>query len=273
MGEVVSLGISQPGLRFERPSGWLQYEAAGVGDPVVFLHGFGLDAAMWDPQWSTFSAGHRAIRYDLRGYGGSSKPAGPYSHVDDLLALTEFLRVRPAHLVGLSMGGRYALRVAVQNPEAVRSLTLAGTALDGHAWSPEWLLHWQQITQAARRGDLFGARQLWLHHPLFEPARGQPAVAAALETMIARYSGWHWREKDPDVTPIPPAAEVLATISVPTLMIMGGLDLPDFRNIAQRIAADIPHVTLRTLLNAGHMANLEAPHEFNQLVLEHLRRN
>ena len=266
-------GKSAPGLRFEQPTGWLQYEVAGDGDPVVFLHGFGLDAAMWDPQWAIFSASYRAIRYDLRGYGASSAPAGPYSHVDDYLALTEFLRARPAHLVGLSMGGRYALRVAVQNPEAVRSLTLADTALDGHTWSPEWLQLWQRITQAARRDDIAGARQLWLKHPLFGPAGHQPAVAAALETMVARYSGWHWREKDPDGTPAPPTAEVLATISVPTLMIVGELDLPDFRNIAQRIAADMPHVTLRTIAKSGHMANLEAPREFNDLVLEHLRRS
>jgi len=66
---------------------------------------------------------------------------------------------------------------------------------------------------------------------------------------------------------------VLARISVPTLMIVGELDLPDFRNIAQRIAAGMPHVTLRTMPNAGHMANLEAAGEFNDLVLEHLRRN
>jgi pimeloyl-ACP methyl ester carboxylesterase len=171
------------------------------------------------------------------------------------------------------MGGRYALRVAVQNPEAVRSLTLADTALDGHAWSPEWLQHWREITQAARRDDIVGARQRWLKHPLFEPAGHRPAVAAALETMVARYSGRHWREKDPDETPAPPTAEVLGTISVPTLMIVGELDLPDFQTIAQRIAAGMPHVTLRTIAKAGHMANLEAPREFNDLVLEHLRRS
>ena len=171
------------------------------------------------------------------------------------------------------MGGRYALRVAVQNPEAVRSLTLADTALDGHAWSLEWLQRWQEISQAARHGDILGARRQWLHHPLFDPARRQPAVATALQTMVARYSGWHWHEKDPDLTPAPPTAEVLASISVPTLMVVGELDLPDFRDIARRIAAGMPHVTLQALPMTGHMANLEAPREFNDLVLEHLRRN
>ncbi|HEY2780972.1 MAG TPA: alpha/beta fold hydrolase [Steroidobacteraceae bacterium] len=258
--------------RFERPGGWLQYEVAGAGDPVVFLHGFGLDAAMWDPQWPVFAAAHRVIRYDLRGYGASSTPQEPYSHVDDFLALSEFLRARPAHLVGLSMGGRFALRIAAQHPQAVRSLTLVDTALDGHSWSKEWLQRWQQITQAARQQDIPAARQYWLEHPLFDPARNQPAVAAPLHEMVARYSGWHWRQQDPDVTPTPPSAQILASIAVPTLMIVGELDLPDFQDIAQRIASGMPQATLRAILAAGHMANMEAPREFNQLVLEHLRR-
>ncbi len=105
--------------RFVCPDGGrLEYAVAGDGEPVVFLHGFGLDSEMWEPQWDAFSERHRVIRYDLRGYGRSSLPNGPYSHVDDLLGLIDFLRARPAHLVGLSMGGRIALRVALQAPEA-----------------------------------------------------------------------------------------------------------------------------------------------------------
>ena len=101
----------------------------------MFIHGFGLDLGMWDPQWLAFARRHRVIRYDLRGYGDSSLPDGPYSHVDDLLALLGFLGANPAHLVGLSLGGRVALRIAAQHPEAVRSLTLADPAMDGHIWS------------------------------------------------------------------------------------------------------------------------------------------
>ncbi len=56
--------------------GWLHYTCAGAGDPVVFIHGFGLDFGMWDPQWRVFAQQHRVIRYDLRGYGGSSLPEG-----------------------------------------------------------------------------------------------------------------------------------------------------------------------------------------------------
>jgi pimeloyl-ACP methyl ester carboxylesterase len=258
---------------FDRGSGSLQYAVAGDGDPVVFIHGFGLDSDMWAPQWPVVAKTHRAIRYDLRGYGRSSLPEGPYSHVDDLLALMDFLRCRPAHLVGLSMGGRYALRIAQAAPNAVRSLTLADTALDGHAWSDEWLRCWRLMSEAAKSGDIAAARQHWLRHTLFSPALEQAAVAAALEVMVARYSGWHWRHRDPDKAPSPSIAEVLSTLSVPTLMIVGERDLPDFQSIAQRVAKAMPQVQLRTIAGAGHMSNMEAPQEFNRLLLEHMARH
>ena len=69
----------------------LDYSVAGNGDPVVLIHGFGLDASMWDPQWPALQREFRAIRYDIRGFGGSAVPTGPYSHSDDLLGLLEFL--------------------------------------------------------------------------------------------------------------------------------------------------------------------------------------
>src|SRR5258708_30615710 len=106
-----------PPHRLDRPDGgWLQYAVLGSGDPVVFIHGFGLDFGMWDPQWPSFSVRYRAIRYDLRGYGGSSLPGGPSSHVDDLLALIAHLDARPAHLVRLSLVGRPCPRNAAQDP-------------------------------------------------------------------------------------------------------------------------------------------------------------
>jgi pimeloyl-ACP methyl ester carboxylesterase len=257
----------------DRGDGTLQYAVAGDGEPVLFIHGFGLDSEMWAPQWPAFATAYRAIRCDLRGYGRSSLPQGSYSHVDDLLALMDFLESRPAHLVGLSMGGRYALRVAQAAPAAVRSLTLADTALDGHAWSEDWLRRWRRMSEAAKAGDFATARQHWLRHPLFDPARGHPKTAAALAAMVERYSGWHWRHRDPDPGPKPPIADVLATISAPTLVIVGERDLADFQTIAARVAREMPNVQLRTLANAGHMSNMEAPEEFNRLVLDHIGQN
>jgi 3-oxoadipate enol-lactonase len=252
--------------------GWLHYATAGAGDSVLFIHGFGLDFDMWDAQWQAFARRHRVIRYDLRGYGSSSLPEGPYSHVDDLLALIDSLGGRPVHLVGLSLGGRVALRVAAQEPKAVRSLTLADPALDGHTWTDDWLQRWRKMSEAAKRGDLNDARKLWREHILFAPANKHPKVADALRLMIDRYTGWHLAYPDPGTAPETPVAQVLSNISIPTLVLVGELDLPDFQTIARRLAQEMPRAELRTLAGSGHMSNMEAPRLFNELVLEFLQR-
>jgi 3-oxoadipate enol-lactonase len=265
---------SSDSLRLERDDGgWLQYATAGEGDPVVFIHGFGLDLNMWDPQWAAFAARYRVIRYDMRGYGGSSVPQGPYSHVDDLLALVDFLGVSPVHLVGLSLGGRVALRIAAQCPEAVRSLTLADPALDGHAWTDDWLQRWRKMTEPAKCGDLSAAKKLWREHVLFAPANAQPQLADSLRVMIDRYSGWHLRYPDPGTAPQTPIAQMLPSISIPTLVMVGERDLPDFQAIARRLGKELPQVELQTIAGSGHMSNMEAPQVFNDLVLGFLQRS
>ena len=250
--------------------GRLRYSVAGAGEPVVLIHGLGLDAAMWDPQWPVLQQHCRVIRYDVRGFGGSTVPEAPYSHSDDLLGLLDFLDARPAHVVGLSMGGRLALRFALDHPHAVKSLTLIDSALEGFSWSDAWTRKMAPILHAAGSGDVLGAKQLWLAHELFVPARRDPRCAAALAAMVERYSAWHWRNIDPLRRPTVSAIKSLGTVAIPTLVIIGALDLPDFKAIADRLAADIPGAVLRTIAGAGHMANMEAPAVVNDLLLEHL---
>ncbi len=251
--------------------GQLHYSTAGMGPPVVLIHGLSLDASMWDPQWPALQREFRAIRYDVRGFGLSTLPEGPYSHSDDLLGLLNFLDARPAHVIGLSMGGQMALRFALEQPLAVKSLTLIDAALEGFCWSDEWVRSMRAIVGAARNGDVRAAKQLWLTHELFVPAQRDPRLAAALAAMVERYSAWHWRNLDPVRRPPSPAIKELAGVSPPTLVLVGELDLPDFKAIAGHLARHIPHAILHSIGGAGHMANMEAPTVVNELVIAHLR--
>ena len=251
--------------------GRLCYSAAGAGEPVVFIHGLGLDAAMWDAQWPVLQQEYRTIRYDVRGFGASTVPDAPYSHADDLLGLLDFLGARPAHVVGLSMGGRVGLRFALDYPHAVRSLTLIDPALEGFPWSDAWTRKMNAIQEAAKSGDLARAKQLWLAHEIFAPARRDARCAAALAAMVGRYSAWHWHNVDPHRKPAMAAIEALGTVAARTLVILGELDLPDFKAVAHRLAAEIPGAVLRTIAGTGHMANMEAPEAVNDLLLAHLR--
>jgi len=237
---------------------------------VVLVHGFGLDRSLWDPQWEALATRYRAIRYDLRGYGESTLPDGPYTHVGDLGALLGALDARPAHLVGLSMGGSVALGLALEAPASVRSLTLVDTVLDGYRMSDAWTQRWRAVVAAARGGDLAAARRLWREHELFATALDRPAPGARVEAMLARYSGWHWSHKDPVGAAARPAIELLPSVIAPTLVVVGERDLPDFQGIARRLATDIPQAALAVIARAGHLPNLEAPDAFNEALLAHL---
>ena len=161
--------------RFLVDDGDLFFESVGEGEAVVFLHGFGLDSRMWDPQFEVLQSTFRAIRYDFRGFGRSSLPPhNRYAHEDDLNALLSDLGSAPAHVVGLSMGGMMALRCAVAYPQSVRSLVLADSALDGHTWSDDWQTRWYGMREAAKTGQIAEAKRRWLEHPLFDSARADP---------------------------------------------------------------------------------------------------
>jgi pimeloyl-ACP methyl ester carboxylesterase len=258
--------------QFQVKDGHLFFESAGAGSAVVLLHGFGLDSRMWAPQFEAFRPAYRVICYDLRGFGRSSLPStADYTHEDDLMGLLGELGAAPAHVVGLSMGGRMALRFAAAYPRFVRSLVLADSALDGHIWSAEWDARWKGLCQAAAAGRLEDAKRQWLEHPLFEPARADASRDSVLAGMIEDYTGWHWHNRDTARTPSPPLAEKLHEIRIPSLVITGSRDLPDFQAIANVLAKGLPAVRRLVIEDAGHMVNLEASEEFNAALLEFWR--
>jgi pimeloyl-ACP methyl ester carboxylesterase len=107
------------------------YEQAGEGKSLVFIHGAFVDSQIWDPQWRHFSSQYRLLRYDLRGHGRTGPSImGLYSmntFVDDLRSLLDSLQISSTMLCGLSWGGSIAQAFAVQNPERVSALVLAGS--------------------------------------------------------------------------------------------------------------------------------------------------
>jgi 3-oxoadipate enol-lactonase len=256
---------------YEINAGRLYCQTDGAGVPVVLLHGFGLDLRMWEEQSQALAEDYFVIRYDIRGYGRSTLPTGePYSHADDLHELLSRLGAVPAHVVGLSNGGRLAIRFALAYPKDIRSLTLVDSALDGHAWSADWLSLWAAIDGKARSGNLAAARRLWLEHPLFAPAREHAQIAAHLSEMVQDYSGWHWVHTDPGVAPGPPAIRRLKELRAPTLIVVGEKDLPDFHQVADTLASGIAGADCVQIPGVGHMANMEAPGDFNRLLADFL---
>jgi len=250
----------------------LHYEISGSGAPVVLIHGLCLDLRMWDEQVPALTERCRVIRYDVRGFGKSDQPGhAAFRHADDLRALLDELGIGAVHVVGLSMGGRIALHHALLYPQQTLSLTMVDSALDGYEWSDEWTASLDAIEERARAEGTAAGNAMWLEHELFTPARSKAQCSAKLAEIVTECSGQNWVDESPAQGIDPPGGRRLAEVSVPTLVVVGEHDLPDFKRIADKLAAEISQAKRVAIADCGDMSNMEQPRAFNALLLEFLQ--
>jgi pimeloyl-ACP methyl ester carboxylesterase len=251
----------------EVPDGVLAGDEAGSGEPVVLIHGFSFDRAMWDPQWPVLAQSFRAIRYDLRGFGSSTPPAAGQGHVGDLLALLDDRGAERAHLVGLSLGANIALAAAALHQDRVASVVLASPGLPGYQWTtprpPD------EAAAVARRDGIEAARRWWLGHEIFRSAERYPAARRRLHEMVGRFPAYQWAG-GPAAEPLPPLAGYLPALPQRVLILNGAHDAGGYREIAAALTAAVPRAERQEFADAGHLLNLEQPERFNHRLLTFL---
>jgi pimeloyl-ACP methyl ester carboxylesterase len=235
---------------------------------VVLVHAGIADARMWDPFARILADERRVVRYDLRGYGRSALPPGPFSHVDDLAAVISATADEPVHLVGASMGGRISLDLALDRPDVVRSLVLLGTVVSGFDPDVAPPPLWAQVVEADRADDLEALAdaetRLWLADP--DGTRLPPALLDLVRDMdrIALRN-----ERSGIAADRPgrePAVDRLDTLNRPALVVDGDLDIEDARLAADLLADRLPHVERVHLPGVAHLPALERPEEVAELV-------
>lgn len=250
----------------------LHYEVAGAGKPLVLIHGNTLDLRMWDDQFEVFAARYQVIRYDMRGYGQSALPTTePYAPADDLMALLQHLGLTHAHIVGLSRGGVVAIDFALSFPVATASLIVVDSGVRGYPWEAFGAFS-EQVRSMAMTSCVGAARKYWLQGALFAPALEQPQVAYRLKEMVTEYSGWHWTNNETLRIQDPLPVDRLDSIEMPTLVIVGERDIPDFQAAADIICQRIPDAEKVVIHGVGHMSNMEAPAQFNEIVFNFLAK-
>jgi 3-oxoadipate enol-lactonase len=244
---------------------------------VVLIHAGICDSRMWDPQWETFRKAHRVLRYDLRGFGRSTIEPGSYSHARDLLELLEQQDVQKVSLVGVSMGGRVALEVALARPELIQAIVLVGAGFPGHDWSAEMNAADEAEVAALTRGDLDAAVEVslrtWVDGPRRKSGDVDPEVRARVAEMQRRayelqLPVWETAEEEPLVGDL---SERLSEISAPTLVLVGEEDVPDMHEIADRLERGLPNARRASIADTAHVPSMERPREFDQLVLPFLQ--
>ncbi|MGE5126196.1 MAG: alpha/beta fold hydrolase [Betaproteobacteria bacterium] len=253
-------------MKAQVDGGWIEYDVLGEGPSVLLLHAFPLGRFMWDPQWETLAQGRRLLRFDVRGFGGSDPADGPLTMeriADDAAALLDLLGIERAVVGGCSMGGYAAFAFVRRHPQRLAGLVLQDTkagADSDEARRGRLALGRRVLDEGAR-----AAADAFLPKLLGETTqREQPQLVSRLRARIlalrpeAIAAALHGLAARPD------SRATLATIRVPTLVLVGEEDVLTPPEEAEAIAREVPGARLALVPGAGHLANLENPRAVNE---------
>jgi pimeloyl-ACP methyl ester carboxylesterase len=263
---ILMTSFTSSGIAYERqgPRGEL---------PIVLIHAGVADRRMWDPIWPQLTGERDVIRVDLRGFGDSAaRPAGAVSHPGDVLGALRDMGVDRCHVAGASFGAGVAVEAALTRPSAVASLLLAAPAGSLLAQvSPDLQAFFDAEGAALERGDLAAAVEAnlssWVEGTRRRADQVDPSVRDHVRRMQRRAFEVTADWDDVEETELePPALDRLGEISVPVLVLVGGLDLDTVHDAADRVVSGIAGARRVDWPDVGHLPSLERPADFLDLL-------
>lgn len=247
------------------------------GEPLLWITGFTISAAVFDPVLPLYEDRFDCITYDNRGAGRSAAPPWPISIPElagDAVRVLDAAGVGSAHVCGLSMGGMIAQEMAIRFPERVRGLALGGSTPGG----PRAVRPNRREIVALGRGMLKAGRapdQAWLAALLFsdEFRREHPdRVRALLPHFGAHRAQPHGKAGHLLATIYHDTMSRLPRIQAPTLVFHGGEDAMAPIANAHLLVERIPDAELAIVPGAGHAYLLERPEYSRDLLTSWLDR-
>lgn len=244
----------------------IAYDDHGSGEPLVLVHGHPFDRSMWQPQVDLFSCeGWRVVAPDLRGYGETTVVAGTttldvFAH--DLVALLDWLGIDRAVIGGLSMGGQIVMEFSRLFPQRMRGLMLADTFAEAETAAGKTARR-EAADRLLREGMSPYAEEVLPKMVAPANIEAMPAVAEHVLRMMrgtdpaGAAAALRGRAERPDYL------ELLSTLEVPALVVVGTEDSFTPVRDAETMHARLHDSTLVVIEGAGHMPNLERAAEFN----------
>jgi pimeloyl-ACP methyl ester carboxylesterase len=240
----------------------LEYEVRGTGQPVVLIHAGVLADWFTGLMDEPALAGFQLIRYHRVGYAGSTKVDGPVSLTDQAAHCRSLLRhlgIDRAHLVGHSSSANIALEVALDYPDAVRTVALLEIALLAVPSGP----YAGEAMQRYRAGDADGALDVWMRGvcgPDYRPALDR-ALPGAFDRAVADADTFFGQEL-PAVRAWSFGPDEAKRITAPALLVLGGRSneiTPVFDERNELLRSWLSTVESFTLPDATHLLHVQNP--------------
>jgi 3-oxoadipate enol-lactonase len=246
----------------------LHYEIHGdaSGTPLLLIVGLGGSSRGWDAlQVPDFSAAHRTITYDHRGVGASQDPGGAFSTADladDAARLLDAIGVERAHVLGAFMGGMVAQELALRHAARVERVDAKRRMLI-EKWK-SMIGHGLPLAVVAQE------RMLWTlsDETLEQTDLIHPMMQGFLRDAFPMPDDVFLRQCDACLGH--DAADRLASLAHPTLIVCGQEDLLTPPRLHRALSAALPDAHLVTIPSAAHLVMAEATKRFNQTVLHFL---
>ena len=257
----------------------LYYEEHGqTGSPLVLAYGIGGNTEMWDVNVAALSAKHRLILWEPRGHARSDSPEDPAKvsfarWVLDLRDVLDHLRLRRAHVGGLSLGAGIATRFTLRRPGRVRSLLVTNSSsASGLPLSVDNLvMRAQSIKITLEQGmDAMAEFAMRANPNLVERLRLDPGARAEFYEEYRRLSPIGYANSLRALLAMDHITGELPRIRVPVLLIGGDRDpsLAPMKVMRRKIRGS----RLVVLSPASHFANRDQPEAWNRVVLQFLAR-
>jgi 3-oxoadipate enol-lactonase len=277
---------SNPALRID--SGYsgvngtkLYWETAGIGETIVLIHGSFGDRRFWDFQFAALSKKYKVLRYDVRGYGKSALPKSeePYTDAEDLNALMESLKIKKAHICGLSLGSIVGIDFALAHPDKLISLILCGPRVAGDGTDEYRTINADTVRAIiAKTTDIVKNQStkeatdyLWTGNHSMGKTVISSITREKLLNMGYEYSWWRYLHTSKRGLLFPMAIKKLYEIKIPTLIITAEYDLELCKEVAAIILKEIAGAKLISVKGAGHIMNMDKPGKFNKELFKFIR--
>jgi 3-oxoadipate enol-lactonase len=244
------------------------YEVLGSGPPIILLHPFPANHALWHPSLRALESRYQLILPDLRGHGDSGVGAGPATmakHAADLVRILDEERIGRAMFVGVSIGGYILFEFWRSRRDRVAALALCNTKAAGETTESR-AARLQAAADVLERGT----------EPFFESLiakllgettrRTRPDLVEGALGMMRKMSPEDVALVQRGMAERPDSIETLKTINVPTLIVTGDEDAVTGVAEAEIMKRNIAGSEMKVVARAGHYSPWEQPEEVGKIL-------